>query len=182
MAIAADYESRILGFEREGLLELWRAIERRDTPDWEQGKALEYLILRAFQLEGAVVRWPYTAQLFGEDVEQIDGVIYWQDLKCLVEVKDTERPIALAPVAKLRNQLQRRPAETLGLLFSRAGFTRPASVLAQFSSPQAILLWSGAEIEYSLLRGSLCQSLLMKYRKCVEEGTPDFDIRERKLA
>jgi hypothetical protein len=34
------------------------------------------MVLRAFELDGAEVKWPYRVKLFGEEVEQIDGVIY----------------------------------------------------------------------------------------------------------
>lgn len=158
------------------LSDLWEGISARDTPDWEPGKAFEYLVLRAFELDGAEVRYPYTALLFGEEVEQIDGAVYWRGLSCLVESKDTTLPVDFAPIAKLRTQLQRRPAVTLGIIFSRNGFTEPALSLAQFLSPQSILLWRGDEIEYALSRRSLGQSLLKKYRVCVEEGLPDYNL------
>ncbi len=40
---------------RTGLLVLWRQIQDKNTPGWGPGKALEYLVLRAFQIEGATV-------------------------------------------------------------------------------------------------------------------------------
>ncbi|MGA1133428.1 MAG: hypothetical protein ACO31I_14425 [Prochlorotrichaceae cyanobacterium] len=82
------------------------------------------------------------------------------------------------PIAKLRNQLLRRPASTIGLIFSRTGFTEPARQLSYFVSPQTILLWSGEEIEYGLDQKSICELLVRKYRMCVAEGLPDYDIRE----
>jgi restriction endonuclease len=160
---------------------LWNAIERRDTPQWEAGKAFEHLILRAFQLDGAQVRWPYPVQLFGEEVEEIDGAIYSLGLSCLVESKDWMENVAVGPIAKLRNQLLRRPSGTVGLMFSRTGFTDPARFLAHFALPQAILLWSGAEIEYALERTRICEFLALKHRVCVEHGLPDYDIRERDI-
>lgn len=179
MPSEAEYKDRISVLDWKGLRALWRAIEQRDTPDWEPGKAFEYLVLRAFELDGAQVRWPYSVQLFGEDVEQIDGAVYCAGLSCLIESKDLVDRVAIGPIAKMRNQLLRRPAGTVGLMFSRMGFTEPARFLAHFALPQAILLWSGEEIEYVLRQKNGCDLLLVKYRACVEDGLPDYDIRER---
>ncbi|MFN9817569.1 MAG: ParA family protein, partial [Pseudanabaena sp.] len=44
-----------------------------------------------------------------------------------VESKDfADKKVDIAPIAKLRNQLLRRPTATVGLVFSRTGFTDPA--------------------------------------------------------
>ncbi len=179
MTTEAEYEARVSALNWDGLQTLWEAIERRDTPDWEPGRAFEYLVLRAFQLDGAQVRWPYSVRLFEEEVEQIDGAIYHDGLSCLVESKDQAEPVAFGPIAKVRNQLLRRPAGTVGLLFSRSGFTPPAHSLAYFALPQAILLWDGEEIGYILQQKKACDLLLLKYRACVEDGLPDYDVRER---
>lgn len=174
-----EYETRIRALGWNDLHALWDDIERRDTPGWAAGKAFEYLVLRAFELDGAQVRWPYSVQLFGEEVEEIDGVVYSAGLSCLVESKDLSENVAIGPIAKLRNQLLRRPAGTVGLMFSRTGFTDPARFLAHFALPQAILLWSGGEIEYALAQERMGEFLMMKYRTCVEDGLPDYDVRER---
>jgi Restriction endonuclease len=177
MPNAAEYQARIGTMEWAELSHLWERIGERDTPGWDPGKAFEYLVLRAFELDGADVKYPYTARLFGEEVEQIDGAVYWGGLKCLVESKDTVDPFDFGPIAKLRAQLQRRPAETLGIVFSRSGFTEPALVLAQFLSPQSILLWRGDELEFALERRAIGKGLLQKYRVRIEEGLADYHIR-----
>src|SRR5438046_170576 len=66
MPTAEEYEARIKKLRWPGLQKLWESITRRDTPGWGAGKAFEYLILRAFELDGARVRWPYPVNLFGE--------------------------------------------------------------------------------------------------------------------
>ena len=60
MPSEAEYVRKISDYDSaDRLLDLWKAIEGRNTsPVWAAGKALEYLVLRAFQLEGATVRWP----------------------------------------------------------------------------------------------------------------------------
>ncbi len=116
-----EYEQKIAQYNAEALLALWQAIETGDTPEWGSGKAFEYLVLRAFQLEGAEIHWPYRVTIAGDEVEQIDGVVYTDGLACLIECKDQREPVNIAPVAKLRNQLLRRPGSTIGAVFSRSG-------------------------------------------------------------
>lgn len=183
MTVAAKYESIIASLQWDGLRKLWDKIDNRQTPEWEAGKAFEYLVLRAFQLDGAEVKWPYRVKLFGEEIEQIDGVVYYSGLSCLVESKDfaDKTNVDVAPIAKLRNQLLRRPAGTVGLVFSRTGFTDPARHLSYFSLPQTILLWNGEEIKYALEREEICELLILKYRVCVEDGLPDYDVREKDI-
>jgi hypothetical protein len=183
LAAAAEYEAMIQSLQWRDLRSLWESIENRNTPGWDSGKAFEYLVLRAFQLDGADVKYSYSVRLFGEEVEQVDGVVYCSGLACLVEIKDLKDKvnIDIAPIAKLRNQLLRRPASTLGLVFSRTGFTDPARHLSYFSLPQTILLWSGEELKYALERESICDLLVLKYRVCVEDGLPDYDVRERDI-
>lgn len=183
MATAAEYESMITSLQWDGLRTLWDNIENRNTPGWEPGKAFEYLVLRAFQLDGAAVRWPYRVKLFGEEVEQIDGVVHCSGLSCLVESKDfaDETKVNIDPIAKLRNQLLRRPAGTVGLVFSRTGFTNPARNLSCFSSPQAILLWNGEDIKYALDNENISEILVLKYRAYIEDVLPDYNVRERDI-
>jgi hypothetical protein len=88
MTSGTEYESKILRYDWNDLFGLWKSIESGNTPEWEPGKALEYLVLRAFQIEGAEIRWPYKVRMDGAEIEQIDGVIYSDGLACLVECKD----------------------------------------------------------------------------------------------
>jgi hypothetical protein len=142
MPTPAEYEAKIQRYHWPGLRILWERIHSRDTaPEWAAGKAFEYLVLRAFQLDGGEVQWPYNVPIGDEVVEQIDGAIHVSGLSFLVESKDLETDnVAIGPIAKLRNQLLRRPPGTFGVIFSRTGFTDPARVLVQFTSPQNILL------------------------------------------
>jgi Restriction endonuclease len=179
MPTGTEYESQIRALDWDGLIGLWDAINRRDQTGWHPGKAFEYLVIRAFELDGAQVRWPYDVELFDSVVEQIDGAIHLPHRSFLVESKDYGKlDVSIEPIAKLRNQLLRRPLGTAGVVFSRTGFTISARLLAQFAVPQAILLWSGWEVEYAVRRKAICEFLAIKYRYCVEHGVPDFDIRE----
>jgi hypothetical protein len=175
---AEEYEAMIQVLDWPGLGALWEGIKTRNTPGWDAGKAFEYLVLRAFQLDGAAVRWPYGVRLYGqtEIVEEIDGSVRVGGLYSLVESKDEDGIIAIAPIAKLRNQLLRRPAGTFGMVFSSRGFTEPAIQLAPFALPQSILLWTGDQVEYALNHQNICELCEMKYRMCVDHGMLDFDV------
>jgi hypothetical protein len=76
MASDRDYKIKIQKLQSKGLLKLWQHIQARNNPDWGSGKALEYFILRAFELEGAEVVYPYTIYHGDDRIEQIDGVEY----------------------------------------------------------------------------------------------------------
>ncbi|MGB7440113.1 MAG: restriction endonuclease [Coleofasciculaceae cyanobacterium] len=177
MPTGAEYEQKISAYGWDNLLELGNDIEAGFTPDWEPGKALEYLVLRAFQLEGAQVTFPYSVSIEGEELEQIDGVVYSDGLACLTECKATASRANIEPIAKMRNQLLRRPASTIGIVFSLSGFTYAAITLARYIAPQTILLWNGDEIRYALERQHFRPGLLEKYRFCIEQGIPNYDIR-----
>ncbi|BBC22560.1 restriction endonuclease [Pseudanabaena sp. ABRG5-3] len=185
MTTAKQYEDIITSLQWDGLKSLWNKIEERNTPTWDAGKAFEYLVLRAFQLDGAEVRYPYGVKLFGQsqEIEQIDGVIHCHGLSCLIESKDFQDKVNVdfAPIAKLRNQLLRRPASTIGAVFSRTGFTESARSLSCFCLPQTILLWSGEEIKYALEKEVICELLVLKYRFCVEHALTDYNVTERDI-
>lgn len=172
---------KISEYDWDDLLNFWKSIEAGNTPSWQPGEAFEYLILRAFQLEGATVRWPYIVMLEGEEIEQIDGAVYSDGLCCLIECKNSTKPVNTGPIAKLRNQLLRRPSATIGLFFSRSGFTSPAMSVARFMAPQTMLLWTGYEVAYALENKLMRRALVAKYRHCIEEGFPNYDVIDKDL-
>ena len=176
MPTGKEYEAKIANYNWDDLIQLWSEIESGDTPGWDTGKALEYLVLRAFELDGAEVTWPYSVRVDGDELEQIDGVVYSEGLACIIECKDSSTKVNIEPIAKLRNQLLRRPTTTIGSVFSRNGFTEAAITLARFVSPQTILLWGGEEINYSLQNKNKSRFLIKKYRYCIEYGLPDYNI------
>lgn len=163
---------------------LWADIENCVPTEWFPGKAFEYLVLRAFQLEGAEVEWPYSVSMSdvtrsGTEsvVEQIDGFVMLNGLACLVECKDHKDPLNIESIAKMRNLLLRRSAHAIGLVISRSGFTEPAMLLARFLSPQTILLWSGDEVGHALSNKSFRNGLAAKYKSYLTKGLPDYNIR-----
>lgn len=167
-------------YDQLQLLTLWKAIKDRESEQsgWPAGKAFELLILRSFQLEGADVVWPFRVNMFQAEIEQIDGVAHLSSvhLSVLIESKDQKTAVNIEPIAKMRNQLQRRPNSVIGSVFSVNGFTDPALTLAKFVFPQTILLWNPQDIEYSIETAKFTYHLQQKYRHCVEQGSPDFNI------
>ena len=182
MPTESDYTAKIQTYDWDDLKELWQDIQDNDTPDWSAGKALEYFIIRSFELENASISYPYSVpmNILGYDnkreVEQIDGVVYVENIACLIECKDCTDPINFEPIAKLRSQLMRRPATGIASIFSIAGFTAPALTLLNFIHPQTILAWEKDEIDYCLKKQNFSKSLIKKYHKAIELGTYNFPI------
>ena len=94
-------------------------------------------------------------------------------IHCLLESKDWSKPISIEPIAILRNQLLRRPAATIGMVFSRSGYTEAALLLAGYLGGQTILLWHPGEITMALTNEKIVPLLTAKHRACVESGTHD---------
>jgi hypothetical protein len=166
MATSAELEAKIkLITDWNGLRDLWAALQSGTSTGWGEGEALEYLVIRAFELdptEPAKVRYPYEVSLFGEKVEEIDGAVHLPGLSCLVESKDWGKNVAIGPIVKMRSQLLRRPAGTIGMMFSKKTFTKPTIYLSHFTMPQAILLWSGYDIQIAMNEGRICEFLRLK--------------------
>ena len=169
---------------------LWSDIRRGEQPsvtladvDWVPGRALEYLVIRGFQLSGAEVRHSFTVQLDIGINEQIDGAVYADGLSCIVEAKHQgpSHRVDIEPIAKMRNQLLRRHAGVVGLVFSVSGFTEPAIKAAHFLGPQAILLWDSDDVEFALRREDFVGPLVIKYRKNVELGMPWYSLAEAEV-
>jgi hypothetical protein len=180
-----EYEEKISRYDNwKKLKKLWDDLKNSKVSDWPPGKALEYLIVHAFALDGADVQYPYSVsidEVTGDgsrrEIEQIDGAVYTGGIACLIECKDTSEAINIEAIAKLRNQLLRRPGATIATVFSTGGFTEAATKLSRFTAPQTILLWGKDEIDFAFDRRYFCKGLIAKYRACVEKGISDYNIR-----
>ncbi len=168
--------ARIEALDETGLIDLWKQIDAGHTPGWPPGKAFELSILRAFQLEEAVIQWPYHVKIQDTIVEEIDGFVKTTNIGFMVESKDLKDAVGIAPVAKLRNQLARRPAGLLGCVFSRAGFTQPAVILSTYCGPQAIMLWTGKEASLAFRKSKMTAALEEKYEVLLKTGLPDYEF------
>lgn len=158
---------------RDELLAFWARVRQRERlKEWAPGRAFEFLMLRAFQLEGARVVWPYSSPL-----EQIDGGLYVDGLACLVEAKDHAEPIGFDAIARLAVRMQRRPAAAVGLLFSTSGFTWPALQSVMAHPIRNVLLWNQTDISLALNHG-VRLALRCKWRGAVETGAPHQPLRK----
>lgn len=155
---------------------LGRISQGVQIPKWARGKPLEHIILRAFEIEGADVAWPFEVKIGSQVVEQIDGAIYCDGLSAIIESKDYSEPINVEPIAKLRNQLARRPLHTMGIIFARRGFTEPAKTLTRMVGPLNILLWEFQELDTAIRRQQMRHALRTKLKYAVELAMPDYNI------
>jgi Restriction endonuclease len=167
-----EYIKRTEAMSWKDLNTLWERIKADETPDWEGGKAFEHLVVRAFKLNGLEAEYPYDVPPGGKPIEQIDGLVHLQSHTFLIECKDRDS-VDIEAIAKLRNQLLRRPETTLGCVFTTGEFTEPALIITDFSVPHRILLWSGFEIEDCLKKENFGAVLLEKYRFLCKYGLTD---------
>ncbi len=175
MPKSVDYIRTIRRTRYPGVIRLWDDVLAGVTPGWPAGRAFEYLVLRAFELEGATVRYPFTVNLPTGISEQIDGVIYHPSVIAMVESKDRDT-VDAGPLAKLRSQLLRRPAGVVGLAFCTGTFTLPAVALARQYAPQVVLLWDGADVDLALRQRGMIDGLAAKFRAAVELGVFDYSL------
>jgi Restriction endonuclease len=159
---------------------LWQQIKQGATPDWDEGKALEHLVVRAFELSGLRVEYPFDVPPGGKRLEQIDGMVFLDRLPFLVECKDRDT-VDIEAVAKLRNQLSRRPPTTMGCLFITGDYTDPALILADFAVPHQITLWNGDDIEAALQARDFQAMLVKKYNDLCMFGLTDQSPNFRAL-
>jgi hypothetical protein len=159
---------------------LWQAIKKGDTPGWDDGKALEYLVVRAFELNRIRVEYPYHVPPGGDPIEQIDGMVILDGSAYLLECKDTTS-VDIVPVTKLVNQLIRRPQTTCGSVFTSGAFSTPATILADLSLPHRILFWSGIDVESALTAKDFASALREKYYRLCKFGLTDYSPHYREL-
>ncbi|MBI5497298.1 MAG: restriction endonuclease [Deltaproteobacteria bacterium] len=165
---------KIRGYSRAKLRAPWRGLQAGSDGGFPSGRAFEHLLVRAFQLDGAHVEWPYEVE---SPLHQIDGVVHFAGLALLLEAKHWDGNVDFAPIAKLAAHLRRRPANTMGIVFSARRFTDPARESVLLSGSCQILLWEGAEIDWAMSKqGGFTTGLVTKYRQAVKLGVPDYNI------
>ncbi len=181
-----QYQQAISTLDWQDLTQLWQAIKTGNTPTWSAGKAFEYLVIRMFELDGLKVKYPFSVTLpyNNAQLEQIDGVVYYDNLGILIESKDhtqSNKNVSIEPIAKLRNQLNRRPYLTIGCVFSATEFTEAVSTLIDYLGNETILLWTGQEVELCLQKQCIKNYLTQKIEHRIEYGIHDFNILSLEL-
>ena len=171
------------------VFQLWQDIKDGTVHDWNSGRALEYLIVRAFQLDVEAetellgTRWPFGVtypQKIG-NVEQIDGIAYLKFCNFIIESKDYNQPLDVEPLAKLRQRLEKRPPGTMGILFGKKGFTDPARIIAQFANPLNVLLMQSSDLNYAIKEDKIQLIYVVRemFRHAVELGLPDLGVQSK---
>ena len=169
------------GFSHEHLCRIWEEViepwvyPAKGLHDLNAPVAFEYLIIRAFELEGAEVSYPFMAQPFSDSriLEEIDGAIYLPGISAIVESKCfDQRKVNADQIGQLRNKLINRPSYGIGCFFARTGYQENAIKQAQLASPQCILLWDGEEIKKAFITQTLIEVLQQKNRTYFEELNP----------
>lgn len=163
---------RAEGLQWDDLERIWREIQNGRSGGWATGRAFEYLVVRALALSGLRVEYPYNVPLAGAPLEQIDGMVYLREIPFLIECKD-RRGVDIAAVAKMRNQLDRRPPATMGCIFTSGRFTSPATVLADFTAPHRITLWDKHDISDAIRARDFAAKLERKYHELCMFGMTD---------
>lgn len=175
---STDYREQVLALDSTGVHRMWQVVYQGDNlVGWPPGKAVEYLVLRAFQLEGAEVSWPYEVRQNGVLLEQIDGAVYFDGLACLVEAKVWKRQVDYSVIAKMKAQLLRRPMMTLGAVFQIGTFSQAAVSLTHLLPPPNVLLWDGDDLDWALECGALRTGLKLKLRHAIEQGFANLSLR-----
>ena len=175
-----EMERQIKAMNWNDLTTNWRNRNSKEIKGkWESGKFFEYSILRAFEIEGAEVRYPYTVSYFnGSEIrEQIDGAIHVEGLSIIVESKDLKKNIDVEPLAKLQVRLKTRPSSVIGCIFCASNFTLAAQSYTETMMPQTILLWSNNDIEYCFENFYFIKGLKLKYKKVIEDGIHLLDLK-----
>lgn len=156
----------------EDLERLWQDLRRDAVAGWRLGKAFEHLVMRAFSLSGLRTEYPYNVPVAGHPLEQIDGLVYLRDTPFLVECKDRSSA-DIGAIAKMRNQLARRPPATMGCVFVSGAFSDPAVILTNFAAPHRITLWDGTDVAEALTARDFASTLARKYHDLCMFGLTD---------
>jgi hypothetical protein len=144
----------------------------------EAGWAFEWWVYEAFRLSGADGQPPFVVRLGPSLVEEIDGAVFASFGAFLVECKFQDAKVTIEPIVKLRSQLERRPPNTMGVIFSKSGFTNEAVILLSHLSPCNVLLFDGDDLELVQRRpDSMVQALHVKHRAAVMEAEPFAKLR-----
>lgn len=164
---------RIQTYDWLKLERLWMKIKAGKNTRWNNGKALEYMLVRAFDLEGAEVVYP-----FNNDVlmarEQLDGFVFVRDIGAgfIIECKDWKENVSFDELAKLYGRLNYRTSSTYGLFLSKTGYTASAIEMMYIMQPHSILLWSSDDIDECFKKHKFLKALRYKYQYAMVTADP----------
>ena len=157
--------AKIRTYDWTMLIDLWEQIKAGTITDWNEGKALEYMLVRAFDLEGADVVYPYNNIIIKAE-EQLDGFVFDKELGAgfIIECKDWAGKVSFDELAKLHGRLLYRMSSTFGLFLSKHGYTSSAVEMMYYIQPHSILLWNSEDIDECFKKHKFLTALRYKYR------------------
>lgn len=161
---------------------MWADIKSRKVVNgWPMGKALEYMFIRAFDLENADVVYPYSNRIINAE-EQIDGFIFLKDIGVgfIVECKDWSDSVSFDEVAKLHSRLLYRPSTTFAIFVSINGFTPSATELIYMMHPHCILFWNQTDIDECFKNRKFVEALIYKYQFAMMSADPYITVFDGK--
>lgn len=172
------------------LTKMWNTRRDEDDEDvWPKGKLMEYMIIRAFELEShpdkpVFVSYPYGVReedIGNMELEQIDGAVHVLGLHAIIECKDfKDNSIEIEPLVKLRFRLQARHSTAFGIFFSCTNMTKPAEYWINFMAPQLIIFWDREDIEYCLKNKCFVDCLETKYRVAIDKRDFNYHYKNSK--
>lgn len=164
---------RVQRYDWAKLESFWQRIKNKKTSKWSSGKALEYMLVRAFDLSGAEVVYPYNNNVLTAQ-EQFDGFVFVKELGAgfLIECKDWQVNVPFDELAKLHGRLSYRTSSTYGIFLSRTGFTASAVEMMYMMHPHNILLWSFNEIDECFKNHKFLEALKYKYQYAMVTADP----------
>lgn len=149
-------------------------------PDpWKRGKDLEGVLNRLFKAYGILVRNAFTLQGKKSEgiVEQVDGVIEFDNHLYFVEMKWCDKAIGKGEVAEHLVRVYGR-AETRAIIISASGFAKPAITVAETALRQKIVVLCTLQEIVALLEGNrdLVDFLRRKVHGAMIDNCPFIEV------
>ncbi|KUP04712.1 restriction endonuclease [Bacillus coahuilensis p1.1.43] len=147
------------------------------TNPHKRGKALEGVLNAFFKSYGILVRESFT--LNGSEgegiIEQIDGVIEFDNKIFLVEMKWWDKPIGVGEVSQHLVRIFNR-GQACGIFISTSPFTQPAVAICKESLSKALIILINLEELYKLLEqdGDLKEYLKKKLQAAIINKDPYY--------
>ena len=167
----------IRSFNKQKLKKFWQQIKSGNALGWSSGKALEYMLVRAFDLEGAEVVYPFNNFVLTSQ-EQFDGYVFVKELGAgfLIECKEWKDKVSFDELAKLHGRLTYRMPSTYGIFLSKSGFTPSAVELMFMMHPHNVLLWSYSEIDECFKNFKFMKALKYKFQYAMITANPNIAV------
>lgn len=142
----------------------------------QAGHVFERWVVEAFRQGDCDVEPAF--EVAGHDdstqIEQIDGLIYDGWSAFLIESKFTPKSrVDFGDIARLRLRVERRPTETMGLLFAPFSYTVPARHSVRELRPIRVLMFDRQDLDVAIETSDLLRVVRVKWKFAVKYGDPN---------